>query len=197
MNQEIKDRIFTAADELFAAAPHGDFPSVEAVRKKSRANMNYVVEAVREWRQRQRQTVQAVRDPLPDNLQDAALTMGRSIWETAQRLANESLDAVRAAFEAEKADLAKLSTEQSEAFESLRTELEAMQAKCTELESMTQRAQRDVTELRNQLASMTERTATAETRTVEIEKRADDLKAELGRAHAEADAERKRHTEEA
>lgn len=197
MNQDIKDRIFAAADELFAASTTGDFPNVEAVRQKSRANMNYVVEALKEWRQRQRQTVQAVREPLPDSLQDAALTMGQSIWETAQRLANESLDAARAAFEAEKADLAKLSAEQSEAFESLRAELEAIQAKCSELETVAQGAQREAADLREQLAAMTERTATAEARAVEIEKRADDLKAELGRAHNEADAERRRYGEEA
>jgi len=50
LNQEIKERIFAAADELHAASPNGEFPNVEAVRQLSRAGMNNVVEAMKEWR---------------------------------------------------------------------------------------------------------------------------------------------------
>ena len=114
LSQEIKERIFGAADALHAASETGEFPSVEAVRQESRAGMNNVVEAMKEWRQNQRKQVQAVREPLPVELHSVVLSMGQSLWETAQQLANESLDAAKVAFEAEKA-MIQLSVEQSDA----------------------------------------------------------------------------------
>lgn len=92
LNQEIKDRIFAAADELLAESPTGEFPKLEAVRQRSRAGMNNVVEAMKEWRAKQRKQVQAVREPLPADLLAEVKNMGQGFWETAQRLANESLD---------------------------------------------------------------------------------------------------------
>ena len=105
LSQDIKERIFAAADALHAASETGEFPSVEAVRQESRAGMNNVVEAMKEWRQNQRKQVQAVREPLPVELHGVVQSMGQSLWETAQQLANESLDAAKVAFETEKSDL--------------------------------------------------------------------------------------------
>jgi colicin import membrane protein len=131
----IRDRIFVAADELFAASETREFPNVETVRERSRANMNYVVEAMQEWRRHKRQSVQAVREPLPEPLQDAITTMARGLWETALRLANESLDAARSAFEAEKADIAKVSAEQCEAFEGLHSAHEKLHREFNQLQT--------------------------------------------------------------
>ena len=58
LSQDIKERIFAAAGALHAASEAGEFPSVEAVRQESRAGMNNVVEAMKEWRQNQRKQVQ-------------------------------------------------------------------------------------------------------------------------------------------
>jgi hypothetical protein len=52
--------------------------------------------------------VQAVREPLPAELNSAVQAMGQSFWEVAQQLANESLDAAKIAFENEKSDLLQL-----------------------------------------------------------------------------------------
>ncbi len=90
LNQEIKERIFAAADELHAASPNGEFPNVEAVRQLSRAGMNNVVEAMKEWRAKQRKQVQAVREPLPAELHGVLQTAGQSLWETAQQLAKKA-----------------------------------------------------------------------------------------------------------
>ncbi len=135
MNQEIKERIFAAADELHAANPNGEFPNVEAVRQLSRAGMNNVVEAMKEWRAKQRKQVQAVREPLPTKLHGILQATGQSLWETAQQLANESLEAARAAFEAEKTDLTELSVQQSAAFEAQTGELEVAQDRIVKLEA--------------------------------------------------------------
>lgn len=45
------------ADELYAASEDGEYPRIEDVRQLSRAGMNNVVEAMKEWRQQQRKQV--------------------------------------------------------------------------------------------------------------------------------------------
>lgn len=195
LSQEIKDRIFAAADALHAASTSGDFPSVEAVRQESRASMNSVVEAMKEWRQNQRKQVQAVREPLPVELHSVLQTAGQSLWETAQQLANESLDAAKVAFETEKNDLIQLSAEQSEAFETQAAELDAALARIGELERQAKATAADVLALTQELdetrsARMAaEQDATlAKQRAEEIDRRAAELRAELDRAHSEAEA---------
>mgnify|MGYP001559445309 CR=1 FL=1 len=47
MQQEIKDRIISAAEDLYAKSESGEFPNVEAVRQRSKASMNSVVEVLR------------------------------------------------------------------------------------------------------------------------------------------------------
>ncbi len=195
LSQEIKERIFAAADELHAASATGEFPSVEAVRQESRAGMNAVVEAMKEWRQSQRKLYQAVREPLPAALHGVVQSMGQSLWETAQQLANESLDAAKAAFEAEKSDLIQLSAEQSDAFEAQASELEAAQSRIVELEreAMTaataaQAMALELEETRRARLSAEQDALLAKQRSEEIERRAAELRAELDHAHTEAES---------
>lgn len=194
MNQEIKERIFTAADELYADSDGGEYPSIEAVRQRCRAGMNNVVEAMKEWRARQRKQGQIVREPLPAELHGALQLAGQQLWEVAQKLANDSLDAMRAAFETEKLDLAELSEQQSAAFEAQASELEAAQARIAELqdqmtaaaEQQRQQAQ-ELAELRTELEHCQRRAASAEQKAQETERRAADLRVELDRAHRHGD----------
>lgn len=194
LNPEIKDRIIKAADALFAASETGEFPNVEEVRKQSHAGMNNVVEVMQEWRQNQRKQVQAVREPLPASLLGVLQNMGQNLWETAQQLANESLDTARAAFESEKADLIQLSVEQSEAYESQAAALDAALIRVSELEQLvevanasTQSATQQLAETKSALLSSEQKAILAEQKAEEIERRAGDLRAELDHAHAEAD----------
>lgn len=193
LSQEVRERIFAAADTLHAASQSGDFPSVEAVRQESRASMNSVVEAMKEWRQNQRKQVQAVREPLPVELHSVLQTAGQSLWETAQQLANESLDAAKVAFETEKNDLIQLSAEQSEAFEAQAAELEAAQARIAELERQAKTAAaaaqvmaQELDETRRARLAAEQDAALAKQRAEEIDRRAAELRAELDHAHAEA-----------
>ncbi|TQC94787.1 hypothetical protein FK216_15430 [Moraxellaceae bacterium AER2_44_116] len=192
MNQEVKDRIFAAADRLFSESASNEFPTVEQVRQASRASMNYVVEALKEWRQKQRTVVRSVMEPLPESLHLAVFELGQNVWKIAQGKANEALEVARAAFEAEKSDLTKLSTEQSNAFELLSQEMD--QAR-TEAEKLTQElleTKQTIQTQAQQLVQQQERLGLAEARTQEIEKRADGLQAELERVHTEARAEQQK-----
>jgi chromosome segregation ATPase len=71
---------------------------------------------------------------VPDRVQQthhAALVV---LWSEAQDIANESLSAAQAAWDAERAEAEKLRVELSIAFESQASELEALQARLAELE---------------------------------------------------------------
>ena len=195
LSQDIKERIFAAADALHAASETGEFPSVEAVRQESRAGMNNVVEAMKEWRQNQRKQVQAVREPLPVELHGVVQSMGQSLWETAQQLANESLDAAKVAFETEKSDLIQLSAEQSEAFETQAAELDKAQRHIAELERQAQADKKQIevagtilADTRDELRAAKQAADLANQRAEEIERRAAELRAELNHAHTEAEA---------
>lgn len=195
LSQDIKERIFAAADALHAASETGEFPSVEAVRQESRAGMNNVVEAMKEWRQNQRKQVQAVREPLPVELHGVVQSMGQSLWETAQQLANESLDAAKVAFETEKSDLIQLSAEQSEAFETQAAELDKAQRHIAELERQAQADKKQIevagtilADTRDELRAAKQAADLANQKAEEIERRAAELRAELTHAHTEAEA---------
>lgn len=195
LSQDIKERIFAAADVLHAESATGEFPSVEAVRQASRSGMNNVVEAMKEWRQNQRKQVQTVREPLPVELHSVVQAMGQSLWETAQQLANESLDAAKVAFETEKSDLIQLSAEQSESFEAQGRELDSANERIDALNQQLMEAAADarqmtqkLEEVRNALTACEQKAALAEQRAEDVERRATDLRAELDHAHTEAEA---------
>lgn len=194
LSQDIKERIFAAADALHAASETGEFPSVEAVRQESRAGMNNVVEAMKEWRQNQRKQVQAVREPLPVELHGVVQSMGQSLWETAQQLANESLDAAKVAFETEKNDLIQLSAEQSDSYEKQAAELDKAQHRIAELERQALAAKQQIemtgtvlADTRDELRTAKQAVDLANQKAEEIERRAAELRAELDHAHAEAE----------
>lgn len=189
MNQEVKDRVFAAADRLFFESPTNEFPTVEQVRQASRASMNYVVEALKEWRQKQRTVVRLVMEPLPESLHLAVFELGQNVWKIAQAKANEALEVARTAFEAEKADLTKLSTEQSNAFELLSQEMDQAQIEAERLAQELLDAKQTIQTQAQQLVQLQERLGLAEARTQEIEKWADGLQAKLEQVHTEARAE--------
>lgn len=192
MKQEIKDRIFAAADRLLAMSETGDIPTVEQVRKEAQASMNNVVEALKEWRQKQRSVVKDVVEPLPEVLQGVILEMGQLVWKTAREKANEALESARASFEAEKNDLVRLSQEQSQAYDLLAQEADDCRAELLQATQEVETKSQTIDDQQRQLAKLQERLALAEARTSEIEKRANGLESELERVHAESKVELER-----
>lgn len=180
INQEIKERIFTAADELYAASKDGEYPRIEDVRQLSRAGMNTVAEVMKEWRQLQRKQIQTIREPIPADLQVVLQEMGQSLWATALQLVNNSLEAARATFEAERTDLIELSEQLSEAFDK---QAEAIERANDELEKAKVLNEKQTLELAGSIS----RSDKAEARITEVERRATDLRAELDRAHQDID----------
>lgn len=194
LSSDIRDRIFAAADELHRSGPTGEYPKIEAVRQLSRAGMQNVVEGMKEWRAAQHKQVQAVREPLPMELLGEAQGLGLKYWETAQRLANASLEAAKASFETEKRDMDAISAEQAEAFDTQSAELTAALNRITELDRHADATAASAAALTLQLDESREalvvaeqRAAIAEHKAAEVERRAADLRTELTHAHGEAE----------
>ena len=101
---------------------------------------------------------------------------GQSLRATALQLVNNSLEAAREAFEAERTDLIELSEQLSEAFDK---QTEAMQRAVDELEELKALNEKQALELAYSIS----RSHKAEARITEAKRRATDLRAELDRAH--------------
>ena len=53
INEETRNRIIAAANQLFEQAGRASFPTVDAVRRTARANMNDASAVMKDWRRMQ------------------------------------------------------------------------------------------------------------------------------------------------
>lgn len=193
LTKDTRDRIFAAADSLYEQAGRAAFPTVDAVRKTARVNMNDASAGMKEWRRAQTAQAAPVAVQVPEAVMQASSAALAALWQEAQELANESLRAAQAGWDAERIEADTLNKQMADAFEAQKAELEAAQAKIAELEAAGRQAAADAEALRRQfeethaaLLAMQQRAAVAEQRAEEIERRAGDLRTELDHAHQEA-----------
>lgn len=192
IRDDVRTRIYEAADKLLADSADGSLPTVDAVRQLSQANMNSVVEGMKDWRAKQRKQVQDIKEPLPAELMTQVQGLGQGLWESALYLANESLSAARTAFEAEKIDLQQLSLQQSSAFDRVSEELAAALEKVTAQDRAAEEHAEAFShletkgqELAASLSQALQDAAIANQKATEVERRAGELRQELDRAHEE------------
>ena len=101
-------------------------------------------------------------------------------------MANESLLAAQTAWDAERAEAETLRGELAAAFDAKESELTATHQKVAELQVDLLHGGEQMLELQSKLASLRKQASHAEARAQEIERRADDLRAELDRTHEQA-----------
>ncbi len=189
INPEARARIVAAADQLYEAAGRGaNFPNVGDVRRTARADMNTTSAVMKEWRRSKSTAVVAVTVAVPDRLRQAFDAALGSVWTEAQDIANEALSAAQAAWETERADAESLRSELSQAFEAQGGELATALERITELDAGNEKLSAEVATLRDALAKSEEQAHMSQVRAEEIERRADELRTELDRAHSEGDA---------
>lgn len=126
---ELKDRIVRAAQELYEQAGREQFPTVDAVRRYARADMNTTSAVMREWRKLQHTAPVSVAAEVPAELMAANNAAAAALWQQAQQLANESLAAAEAAWAKEREELELLRAELSNAYDSIAEELDALKIK--------------------------------------------------------------------
>ncbi|WP_017160887.1 DNA-binding protein, partial [Xanthomonas phaseoli] len=186
MNRDTRDRIFAAANQLYEAAGREAFPTVDAVRKAAKVNMNDASAGMKEWRRAQTAQAAPIAVQVPEAVQQLHSQGLAALWQAAIDQANESLRAAQAGWEAERAELDALNKQLGDAYDAQAVELEALQAKLTEAGELRDAAIESARTLDEQLDDTRRKLSTAEARTVEIERRAAELRAELDHAHHEA-----------
>lgn len=185
---DVRERVITAANELYQQSNRERFPTVDAVRRQSRADMNTVSMLMKEWRQAQTTQAVAVAVAVPEAVHQAHAVALAAMWQQATELANQSLRSAQAGWESERLDMDDMRAELSGSFEAQAAELESTKGRITEVLASLEaeqihhaseivRFEKISAELKAQLAAAFERSHTAEARTVEIERRVEDLKA--------------------
>jgi colicin import membrane protein len=185
---DVRERIIAAAADLFEQSGRETMPTVDAVRRAARVDMNAASAVMKEWRRAQTAQAAPVAVAVPESVQQASSAAVATIWQQAQELANESLRSAQAAWETERAEQDAMRQELAEAFERQAGELEALQSRLASIEAAEATARGEATELRGQLAAAQEQAHTAEARALEIERRAGELRTELDRAHQTSQA---------
>lgn len=191
---EIRERIIAAAVELYEQAGRENLPTVDQVRRVARADMNTTSAVMKEWRRQQTAQAAPVAVTVPESVSQANTAALAELWQQAQELANESLQAAQAAWEIERAELDTMRAELADAYEVQATELDQVRA-AAEAADQTHEVQRQQTagelvSVRKDLVQAVTRAERAEAKVDEIERRAGDLRAELDRAHVDADQAR-------
>ena len=193
LNKDTRDRVFTAADSLYEQAGREAFPTVDAVRKASKVNMNDASTAMKQWRRVRITQAAPVAITVPDAVHQLHSQALAALWQSAQDTANESLRAAQAGWEAERTEAETLNKQLGDAYDAQAAELEAAFRQIEELTARNKSEQERSAELAQQLEETVHtkltaenRAAIAEQRAVEIDRRAADLRAELDLAHQDA-----------
>lgn len=184
---DVRERIVSAASELFEQSGRQDMPTVDAVRRAARVDMNAASSVMKEWRRAQTAQAAPVVVAVPEPVQQAGAAAVAAIWLQAQELANESLRSAQTSWEAERGELDAMRQELAEAFERQAIELDAAGAGLVAEKAAAETQAQELAAVRQQLAEASSRADKADARIAEIEHRATDLRSELDRAHADAD----------
>lgn len=186
---EVRERVIQAAQELYEQNGRESMPTVDAVRRHARVDMNAASAVMREWRRAQTAQAAPVAVTVPELVTQAHGAALVSLWQTAQELANESLRAAQAAWEAERVEADHDRQELADAYERQAAELEEVRAAAERSARLYQEQQdaqaQTLAAVRAELVTAATRAERAEARVEEIERRAADLRSELDHAHQE------------
>lgn len=198
----VRDRIFAAADLLFKQSGCTSFPTVDAVRKQAKVNMNDAATGMREWRRTQTVQVAQADSVMPTALHGSCVKALEGLWTEATAIANEALRAAQAGWEAERGENDTLREQIATAFEEQTKELE--QANSTilslqdELHEMRENLDRAKLELQAE-ARQTDRAEQAarqaEAKVSELQRLSTELSAEVAHGRQQLDAMTTNHRE--
>lgn len=151
MENTVQERIFNAADALYEANGRQTFPTVDAVRRHSKANMNDVTTSMREWRKAQ--TVQhAPILQVPEALQGVVQQLVVKMWQQAEATATETLKTEQAAWQAERLALSEKLQQRTESHAQSVKVLEESQKQSKKLEQTVKQKLLDFAALQGDLA---------------------------------------------
>lgn len=187
---DVRERVIAAAVDLYEQAGRERFPTVDAVRRLSRADMNAVSAVMKEWRQARTKQAAPVAVAVPEVIQQANAAAMAALWVNATELANQSLRSAQAGWEKERVELDDLRVELANSYEAQATEFEIAKKQLAASETKTAEHALELAAVRQREAEAINRAKRAEARISEIEHRAADLRGELDRALAETERQR-------
>jgi chromosome segregation ATPase len=175
------DKIFAVADELDAA---GFSPTLAAVRKAlGGGSFTTISEGMTAWKARKAARAQPTMAPAPAAITQRLADLGAEVWAAALAQADARLASDRDALQTERSQLEAERAEAAELADQVMAELEVTKSALAATAAADRAARSEVDGLREQLVDARLRAATAEARAIEIDKRANDLNAELARVN--------------
>lgn len=180
---DVRERVIAAAVDLYEQADRQRFPTVDAVRRLSRADMNTVSGVMKEWRQAQTTQAAPVAVAVPEAVQQANAAAVAALWLNATELANQSLRSAQAGWEKERAEQDDMRAELANSYETQAAEFEATKKQLADSEAKT-------AELAQQLAAAHQRETDAANRADLAEARIADLGGEFDRVILEIERQR-------
>lgn len=176
-----RDQIFAVADEIDAS---GQNAMLAAVRKAlGGGSFTTISDGMTEWKARKAAKETPLREPAPSAVADRLAELGSEIWTSALELVNDRLVTEREALEAARLHLEAEKAEAAELADQVTAELEVAKTALLLASTAEQDARSECDTLRQALAEQKLQAATSEARANEIEKRANDLNAELARVN--------------
>ena len=124
LNPEIEQRIYDAADQLYAAEGRARLPTVDAVRKLARTNMNDASVAMKVWRTNHAKTPISLVPEIPEPVRRAFETALTALWAAVQSHASCALNSAQSGWEVERADAETERQNLAAAFDEQAKELE-------------------------------------------------------------------------
>lgn len=192
-----KDRVFAAATSLWEKAGRQAFPTVDAVRKEAKVNMNDASAFMKDWRLMQNSQALPGAVVIPDAVQQAQAQALAALWAAASDAAGDVLRGERLLWDKERAEIEAVAQEQGEAYEALARELAEVRATLAERDEqlavereLVRSMQAQIDRLKGELTEAVSAEALAKARVDEVVKRADDLARELALSHDEATRQR-------
>lgn len=190
---DTRERIFSAADSLYEQAGQSGFPTVDAVRKTARVNMNDASAGMKQWRRAHTLQAAPALPQVPDSVRQASAMALTVLWRDAQQAADEGFRVARAGWETERLESETLHQQLAEAFEVQALELGAAANELLRLQTEVASLRFDKAGVDEELKCIARDLASAraaaemgEVRAVEMSRSATDLRKELDHAHHEA-----------
>lgn len=178
INDEIKQRVFSTADRLYAENDRSKFPTVDEVRRAAKTDMNAASVAMKEWRRQQTTHVEQVAVSVPESVNDAFSAALASAWQAAVAHANKSLDDARSAWDAEKKEAEEHRTQLATAYDNLHQQFITSESELHVCTQYRAQLESDLDTLRTELEKQAHQIADLTRQNEEKKARIEELKSE-------------------
>jgi len=187
------EQIYAVADELVA---EGKNPTLSNVRKViGSGSFTTISDAMTEWRDKQKETLQPIRESAPDAITSRVNSLSSEIWTVAQNMANSRLSNEREALENDRAELVAGKREAVELADEMSNELDALKVLYNKAITEGRQATEQLVAQQEKTLTLSKHLEAAEIKLNANQARMADLKTELAHAHDDAKSHREQLAE--